>query len=165
MTVVDLEEAGGRPPMASYSAPHHLALEAAESFISGFEGDELQEGVDQPLADIRTALGGRTDRQIVDETNALARYIMAELVGTGYQVPDGWKFYEEADPRSQKAWNSAVTIMEMITFTNAEDALSNLDPDEEDPVSRFPVEDWQYEVANGDTRLGYDAWLDARCSK
>lgn len=146
-------------------APHHHALEAAESFISGFEGDELQEGVDRLLADLRAALRGRTDRQIVDETNALARYIMADLVCTGYQVPDGWKFYEEADPRSQKAWNSAVTIMEMITFTNAEDALSNLDPDEEDPESRFPVEDWQYEVANGDTRLGYDAWLDARCSE
>lgn len=22
-----------------------------------------------------------------------------------------------------------------------------------------PVEDWQYEVANGDTRLGYHEWL------
>lgn len=164
VTVVDLEEAGC-PPTVAYPPLHHHALEAAESFISGFEGDELQHGVDQLLADIRAALRGRTDRQIVDETNALARYIMAELVGTGYQVPDGWKFYEEADPRSQKAWNSAVTIMEMITFTNAEDALSNLDPDEEDSESRFPVEDWQYEVANGDTRLGYEAWLDARCSK
>lgn len=25
---------------------------------------------------------------------------------------------------------------------------------------RFPVEDWQHEVANGDTRLGYDDWLE-----
>lgn len=24
---------------------------------------------------------------------------------------------------------------------------------------RFPVEDWQYEVANGDTRQGYATWL------
>lgn len=80
---------------------------------------------------------------------------MAELVGTGYQVADTWKFYEETDPRSAKAWKHAVAIMEMITFTDAEDALSNLDPDEQGPESRFPVEDWQYEVANGDTRLGY----------
>ena len=27
----------------------------------------------------------------------------------------------------------------------------------------FPVADWQYEVANGDTRLGYAEWLDHRC--
>lgn len=53
----------------------------------------------------------------------------------------------------------------MMTFTNADDALSNLDSDAQDPESRFPVEDWQYEVANGDTRLGYDAWLEARCSE
>lgn len=25
-----------------------------------------------------------------------------------------------------------------------------------------PVEDWQYEVANGDTRLGYDEWVASR---
>jgi hypothetical protein len=24
---------------------------------------------------------------------------------------------------------------------------------------RWPVEDWQYEVANGDTRLGYWDWV------
>lgn len=23
----------------------------------------------------------------------------------------------------------------------------------------YPVETWQYEVANGDTRLGYDEWV------
>lgn len=28
--------------------------------------------------------------------------------------------------------------------------------------TRFPVADWQYEVANGDTRLGYEAWLEGR---
>ena len=25
--------------------------------------------------------------------------------------------------------------------------------------ARFPVSDWQYEVANGDTRQGYATWL------
>lgn len=161
VTVVDLETANG--PTAQEPAPSlQEVLLAAESFISGFEGDELQEGVDQLLADIRNALRGRTDRQIVDETNALAGYILAELVGTGYQVADTWKFYEETDPRSRKAWKHAVAIMEMITFTDAEDALSNLDADEQGPESRFPVEDWQYEVANGDTRLGYEAWLECK---
>ena len=28
-----------------------------------------------------------------------------------------------------------------------------------DDISDLPVEDWQYEVANGDTRLGYHDWL------
>ncbi|MDH2092217.1 hypothetical protein N5K21_26195 [Rhizobium pusense] len=133
--------------------------------VPGDRPAALQEGVDQLLADIRAALQGRSDRQIVDDTNHLARYIMGELIGTGYQVADGWKFYEEPDPRSRQAWKHAAAIMEMMTFTNADDALSNLDPDAQDPESRFPVEDWQYEVANGDTRLGYDAWLEARYSE
>lgn len=32
------------------------ALTAAESFVSGFEGDEMQEGVDEMLAKLRTAI-------------------------------------------------------------------------------------------------------------
>ena len=28
-----------------------------------------------------------------------------------------------------------------------------------DDRSDYPVEDWQYEVTNGDTRLGYHDWL------
>ncbi|WP_454858745.1 hypothetical protein [Rhizobium binxianense] len=153
------------PPMAKHAPALQQALDQAERFIAGFEGDELQEGVDQLLAAIRAAQQGRSDRQIVDETNGIARYIMAELIGTGYQVADGWKFYEEPDPRSRKAWKHAAAIMEMMTFTNADDALSSLDPDEQDPEGRFPIGDWQYEVANGDTRLGYRAWLEARCSE
>ena len=31
-------------------------------------------------------------------------------------------------------------------------AFENLDTD-------YPLSDWQYEVANGDTRLGYQDWL------
>lgn len=27
---------------------------------------------------------------------------------------------------------------------------------------KFPVSDWQYEVANGDTRRGYEEWVDAK---
>lgn len=163
VTVVDLQTANGlKAPDSAPSLQEVLA--AAESFISGFEGDALQEGIDELLADIRAAMRGRTDRQIVDETNALAGYIMAELVGTGYQVADTWRFYEETDPRSRKAWKHAVAIMEMITFTDAEDALSNLEPDEQGPESRFAVENWRYEVALGATRLGYEAWLDAKRS-
>ena len=161
VTVVDLEEVHG-PRLASPSPLLLQALDRAERFVAGFEGDELQEGVDQLLADIRTALQGRGDSQIVEETNALARYLMAELIGTGYQVPDTWKFYEERDPRSRKAWMHAVAIMEMMTFTDADDALSNLDPDGSEPDSQFTVEDWQYEVANGDTRRGYEDWLAAK---
>lgn len=32
----------------------------------------------------------------------------------------------------------------------------------ENEDSRFPVGDWKYEVANGDTRRGYQEWVEAR---
>lgn len=83
-------------------------------------------------------MSSRTDEQIIAETNDLARYIMAELVGnTGYQVPDGHKFYEAEDPRSQKAWQHAVKIMEMTTKTEMADVLATLEEETEpEPVER-----------------------------
>lgn len=39
------------------AAPELLAaLDKAESFIAGFEGDELQEGIDEMLSEIRAAI-------------------------------------------------------------------------------------------------------------
>lgn len=70
----------------------------------------------------------RTDQQIVDETNELARYIMSNLIGTGYEVSDDHKFYESTAPRSREAWNAAVEIMQMLTKTDANDALSAIEP-------------------------------------
>lgn len=35
-------------------------------------------------------------------------------------------------------------------------------PSHWDDIPEHPVEDWRYEVANNDTRLGYLAWVDAR---
>lgn len=69
----------------------------------------------------------RTDKQIIAETNELARYLLAELVGTGYQVPEDHKFYEAEDPRSKKAWEHAVKIMEMTTKTEMADVLATLE--------------------------------------
>ncbi len=67
----------------------------------------------------------RSDEQIVMETNALARLMLSELIGTGYQAPEGHKFWEAKDPRSQKAWAAAVKAMELITKTEVGDALDN----------------------------------------
>jgi hypothetical protein len=67
----------------------------------------------------------RTDKEIVMETNDLARLMLSELIGTGYQAPEGHKFWEAKDPRSQKAWTAAVKAMELVTKTEVEDALNN----------------------------------------
>lgn len=57
VTVVDLQAGGLRIAKSSPALLH--TLDRAERFISGFEGDDRQEGVDQLLTDIRFALQGR----------------------------------------------------------------------------------------------------------
>lgn len=48
---------GPHSPHLFAAAPDMLdALRLAESFITGFEGDELQDGIDERLATIRAAI-------------------------------------------------------------------------------------------------------------
>jgi hypothetical protein len=84
----------------------------------------------------------KTDQQIVDEVNAIARMNLG-IIGTGYQVPDGHRFYEATDPRSKLAWNHAVEVYEFVTGTEVGDALSAVQEEAEpvlptrDPLNRL----------------------------
>lgn len=107
----------------------------------------------------------RTDQQIVDQTNDLARILLSRLIGTGYEVPEGHKFYEAEDPRSQKAWAAAVEVMEFMTQTDANDALANIEPPA--PVIHGPmaaIEEQQDMTTTNERRLldmlsrAYDAF-------
>lgn len=42
------------------------------------------------------------------------------------------------------------------------DFIAEVEQAESAASERYPVRDWQYEVANGDTRLGYDEWLNVK---
>jgi len=44
------------------------------------------------------------------------------------------------------------------TDENARNTTAKIPHWEDDPD--FPAEDWKYEVANGDTRLGYGEWVE-----
>lgn len=72
----------------------------------------------------------RTDQEIVDQTNELARLCL-RFIGTGYEVPEGHKFYEANDPRSQRAWKMACEIQEHMTATDPNDALANIEEPKE----------------------------------
>lgn len=87
----------------------------------------------------------RTDEQIIEETNELARYLCAELIGTGYVPvrPDA-KFYEMTDPRAVKAWTAAVKIMEMTTKTEMADVLATLEEAEPKHLYRVRLRETVY---------------------
>ena len=66
----------------------------------------------------------RTELEIVNQTNDLARIILTQ---NGYDVPKGHKFSDDANPRSKSSWQRACEIMEHMTATDPNDALANLD--------------------------------------
>lgn len=78
----------------------------------------------------------RTDQEIVDQTNELALLLTSQA---GLLVPEGHKFYEAEDPRSVAAWKRACEIQELMTHTDPENALSNLEPEEDAPKRKFSV--------------------------
>ncbi len=69
----------------------------------------------------------RSDEQIINQTNAIARIIYS---GMGYTVSDEFKFYTETKnrhPHEVNCWNSACKIQELMTSTDPNDALCNLE--------------------------------------
>lgn len=64
----------------------------------------------------------RTDQEIVDETDDLAR----ELAKFGGYELDG-KFYNSPSPRAINYWNMACLAQEKLTATDPKDALTNLE--------------------------------------
>lgn len=67
---------------------------------------------------------GRSDQDIVDETNELASAIAH---AHNYAHEDGFKFYLSDNPRAKWFWKVACDGQEALTQTNAEDALANLE--------------------------------------
>lgn len=71
----------------------------------------------------------RTAQQILDQTNELAR----ELLGImGYEVEPGFRFDQHDHPRGNAAWVGACRAQIILTDTDVEDAISELEGDEDE---------------------------------
>lgn len=66
----------------------------------------------------------RTEKEIVDDANALARVFYGIL---GYQVEAGYRFDEATHPQEVAMWRMAVIAYENIEGTDVEDALGCLE--------------------------------------
>lgn len=69
----------------------------------------------------------RTDEQIIEQTNEVARAI---YLIRGYQAPPDYKFYEfervNYHPHERECWDMACVAQEILTDTDPNDALDNL---------------------------------------
>lgn len=69
----------------------------------------------------------RTAQEIVDQTNTIAAII---YLGMGYQSPKGFEFHTytiNRHPHETNCWDSACKIQELLTDTDPNDALDELE--------------------------------------
>lgn len=71
----------------------------------------------------------RTDQEIIDQTNELARELLLMM---GYQVAEDFKFYstDQCHPKIHAAWEMAKKAQEILTETEVENALAELEIDD-----------------------------------
>lgn len=68
----------------------------------------------------------RTDQQIIDQANEMARIIYSHM---GYSVPAGTEFHSETinrHPHARSCWGAACEIQMLLTNTDPNDAVNNL---------------------------------------
>ena len=80
----------------------------------------------------------RTGREIVEQTNDIARLAL-DFIGTGYVAPPDHQFWAADDPRSQKAWNFARKVQELMTATDADDAVTEMVDDTCQALENHPL--------------------------
>ncbi len=67
----------------------------------------------------------RTNKQVVKDANKLARRFAS---ASGWDTTKkGMKFYRSENPRAKHFWNLAVVAYEVITGTEVEDALADIE--------------------------------------
>lgn len=66
----------------------------------------------------------RTDRQIIDQTNDLARLI---YLIRGYSVREGYRFDQATHPHEVEAWEAACAAQRMLTDTDPMDVLAYIE--------------------------------------
>lgn len=71
----------------------------------------------------------RTDREIVDQTNKLARELYHRW---GFNAPEGYRFDQATHPAEVIAWELACIAQLNLTDTDVEDALQNLEGEGDD---------------------------------
>lgn len=72
----------------------------------------------------------RTAKQIVKQTNEIARIIYASR---GYTVPAGFEFHTETvnrHPHERQCWSAACKIQELLTETDVMNAVDEMEEEQ-----------------------------------
>lgn len=106
------------PPAGTNAAWRIDVLERAESFIAGFEGDDMQEeSVDPLLTDLRAMIADANDSlgAAVEASNALRADYDRTWLAMIWSVLEAWRsHYPEGDSTNDVIWNDVCTAMAWI---------------------------------------------------
>jgi hypothetical protein len=69
----------------------------------------------------------RTAQEIINQTNELARELYRLR---GYVRPRGYRFDKATHPHEVQAWQGACEAQRLLTLTDVDDALQELDEEE-----------------------------------
>lgn len=69
----------------------------------------------------------KTPRDVINETIEVARELYGFL---GYESKPGFKFWESRHPQEKMVWAMACAMMERFTYTDVDDAFTELECDE-----------------------------------
>lgn len=78
----------------------------------------------------------RTNKQIIDQTNALARECYRSM---GYAVRKGYRFDRATHPQELGLWEQACIAQRILTGTDPNDCLAEEEEDEASPDAAPPA--------------------------
>ena len=76
---------------------------------------------------------GRTDQEIVDQTEALAVWLMSWGFSLIFEPEPNAPIRKSSHPIAKRCWSAACHIQEMLTATDPENSVASLDVDATDP--------------------------------
>lgn len=84
---------------------------------------------------------GRTASQIVQQTNELALLLMRRIYSREPAGAEAPNLHDSKDPRGQHCWSVACEVQQLLTSTDPEDALSEL---EDSPAAETPPAEGEF---------------------
>jgi hypothetical protein len=104
---------------------------------------------------------GRTDQQIVDQTEELAVWLLSWCFN--HQPETDAPMRESAHPFAERCWAAACHIQEMLTATDPENAVAELDVDDTPPAAQRQfvglTDEEITELEETTTCLANESWL------
>ena len=113
-----------------YIAPEGYALISIEMLKHWGVYEQISAACRYPVPKFEKEHGRRTDQQIVDQTEELAVWLLSRFYD--HDPDPDTLMRESSHPFAERCWAAACHIQEMLTATDPENSVAELDEDDEE---------------------------------